>query len=138
MNDTLEKPNVDENDAKCRGTTKHWFGKLFYLCTWCGCCKSIREYSRYPARSGLAKRAKYISPKCKMYLSKLLNVFVRNAKCICGWCGWRPLYELIFSISCQVRSGQNCKIYHQSKLLNVFVQNAKYICPNYQMYLSKF
>ena len=47
-----------------------------------------------------------ICPNCKMYLSKLQNVFVQIAKCIC----------------------QNCKMY-LSKLQNVLVQLAKCMCP---------
>ena len=48
-----------------------------------------------------------ICPNCKMYLSKLQNVFVQIAKCICP----------------------NCKMY-LPKLLTVFVQIAKCICLN--------
>ena len=58
--------------------------------------------------------AKYICSNCKIYLSKLQNVFVQIAKCICP----------------------KCKMY-LSKLQNVFVQIAKCICPNWKKVLSK-
>ena len=49
---------------------------------------------------------KYICPNCKMYISKLLNVFVQITKYFCS----------------------NHKIY-LSKLQNVFIQIEGYICP---------
>ena len=52
--------------------------------------------------------------QCFHYLSKLPNVFVQIAKCICS----------------------NCQMF-LFKLPNLFVQIARYICPNWRMYFLK-
>ena len=78
------------------------------------------------------KFAKCISANCRMYFSKLLNVFVQIAQCI------YQLYQVQEGAAGEEFICKGClaKLY-LSKSLNVFVQIAKCICLNCMMYLSK-
>ena len=78
----------------------------------------------------------------KMYFSKLLNIFVMIAICIClYWKMYLSWFQNIFVLLNWVsqdrfRTPKNCKIY-LCWLHNVFVLNANCICPDCKSYLSK-
>ena len=74
-----------------------------------------------------------------MYLSKLENVFVQIAKCICVWC-IPPSGEDVVAEEDGADEEDGSEHYdptHKSDLKNVFVQILKFICPNPKIYLSK-
>ena len=72
----------------------------------------------------------------KMYLSKLSNIFVQIAKCICWSC--KIYFPHVWVESCdnsKAELGAGKAIANNQTLQNVFVQIAKRICPNFKMYL---
>ena len=95
--------------------------------------------------------SKYICPNCKIYLSKLQNIFGQIAKCtspkfevqVRGLPAYRPQFSKYIGPNCKMYLDKlqnvpvqnlKCKLevflHTDLNSQNIFVQIAKYICPN--------